>query len=147
MPALRNWCAGRVVSNRPIARLSFNWEAIIGMNQVEQEVSAPIRLTEQAAREIQKIIATKELPEGYALRVGVKGGGCSGMSYILGFDKKRDHDVTFEVEGITVYMDKRHGLYLMDTTIGYHDGLQARGFVFENPNATSTCGCGSSFAA
>ncbi|HUF09715.1 MAG TPA: iron-sulfur cluster assembly accessory protein [Rhodothermales bacterium] len=117
------------------------------MNQVENEVTTPIRLTEQAAREIQKIIATKELPEGYALRVGVKGGGCSGMSYILGFDKKREHDVAFEIEGITVYMDKRHGLYLMDTTIGYHDGLEARGFVFENPNATSTCGCGSSFAA
>lgn len=117
------------------------------MNQVETEVTTPIRLTEQAVREIRKIIATKELPEGYALRVGVKGGGCSGMSYILGFDKQREHDVTFEVEGITVYMDKRHGLYLMDTTIGYHDGLQARGFVFENPNATSTCGCGSSFAA
>ena len=117
------------------------------MNQVENEVTAPIRLSEQAAREIQKIIATKELPEGYALRVGVKGGGCSGMSYILGFDRKREYDVTFEVEGITVYMDKRHGLYLMDTTIGYHDGLHARGFVFENPNATSTCGCGSSFAA
>ena len=117
------------------------------LDQVETEVTAPIRLTEQAAREIKKIIATKELPEGYALRVGVKGGGCSGMSYILGFDKQREHDVTFEVEGITVYMDKRHGLYLMDTTVGYHDGLQARGFVFENPNATSTCGCGSSFAA
>ena len=117
------------------------------MNQVENEVTAPVKLTDQAASEIRKILAAKELPDGYALRVGVKGGGCSGMSYILGFDKKRDHDVTFEVEGITVYMDKRHGLYLMDTTIGYHDGLQARGFVFENPNATSTCGCGSSFAA
>lgn len=117
------------------------------MSQVENVVAAPIKLTEQAAGEIRKIIATKELPEGYALRVGVKGGGCSGMSYILGFDKKREHDITFDIEGITVYMDKRHGLYLMDTTIGYHDGLQARGFVFENPNATSTCGCGSSFAA
>lgn len=117
------------------------------MNQVLEEVKTPIRLTEQAAQEIRKIIATKELPDGYALRVGVRGGGCSGMSYILGFDRQREHDMTFEIEGITVYMDKRHGLYLMDTTIGYHDGLQARGFVFDNPNATSTCGCGSSFAA
>ena len=110
-------------------------------------VVAPISLTEQAATEIRKIVTSKELPEGYGLRVGVKGGGCSGMSYILGFDKKRDLDIEFEVEGIVVFMDKRQGLYLMDTKIGYHDGLKARGFVFDNPNATSTCGCGSSFAA
>lgn len=110
-------------------------------------LTAPISLTKQAATEIRKIVAAKELPEGYGLRVGVRGGGCSGMSYILGFDKKREQDMEFEVEGILVYMDKRHGLYLMDTTIDYHDGLQARGFVFDNPNATATCGCGSSFAA
>jgi iron-sulfur cluster assembly protein len=110
-------------------------------------VVAPISLTEQAATEIRKIVTAKELPEGYGLRVGVKGGGCSGMSYILGFDKKRELDIEFEVEGIVVFMDKRQGLYLMDTTIGYHDGLQARGFVFDNPNASATCGCGSSFAA
>lgn len=109
--------------------------------------ATPIRLTEQAITEIRKIVTAKELPDGYALRVGVKGGGCSGMSYILGFDKMREHDVEFMIDGIVVYMDERHGLYLMDTTIGYHDGLDARGFVFENPNATSTCGCGSSFAA
>ena len=110
-------------------------------------VAAPISLTEQAAIEIRKIVATKELPEGYGLRVGVKGGGCSGMSYILGFDKKREHDIEFEIEDVVVFMDKRHGLYLMNTTIGYHDGLEARGFVFDNPNASATCGCGSSFAA
>ena len=108
---------------------------------------APISITEEAAEEIRKIVASKELPEGYGLRVGVKGGGCSGMSYILGFDKKREHDMEFEVEDIVVFMDKRHGLYLMDITIGYQDGLKARGFVFDNPNATTTCGCGSSFAA
>jgi iron-sulfur cluster assembly protein len=110
-------------------------------------VGAPISLTDQAAEEIRKIVETKDLPEGYGLRVGVRGGGCSGMSYILGFDKKRDQDMEFEVDGIVVYMDKRHGLYLMNTTIDYQDGLQARGFVFNNPNATDTCGCGSSFAA
>lgn len=110
-------------------------------------LKAPIRLTVRAAEEIRRIIATKALPEGFALRVGVRGGGCSGMSYILGFDKLREQDLQFDVEGIAVYMDKRHGLYLMDTTIDYHDGLNARGFTFDNPNATSTCGCGSSFAA
>ena len=108
---------------------------------------APVEMSDRAAEEIQKIMQTKKIPEGYALRIGVRGGGCSGMSYVLGFDKQREHDKQFEVEGIPVYVDKRHGLYLMGTTVDYHDGLNARGFTFDNPNATETCGCGSSFAA
>ncbi|MFC2085981.1 HesB/IscA family protein [Bacteroidota bacterium] len=111
------------------------------------DLNTPISLTERAAEEIQKIVASKDIPEGYGLRVGVKGGGCSGMSYILGFDKKREHDLEFRVQDIVVFVDKRQGLYLMNTVVGYQDGLKARGFVFENPNATTTCGCGSSFAA
>ncbi|MCS4189564.1 iron-sulfur cluster assembly protein [Salinibacter ruber] len=107
----------------------------------------PIQISPDAAREIRKIINKKNIPDGYGLRVGVKGGGCSGMSYVLGFDKEREKDKVFNLDGITVYMDKRHGLYLMGTTINYHDGLDARGFTFENPNATETCGCGASFAA
>ena len=113
---------------------------------------SPVRLTERATAEVRRIIANKQIPAHFGLRVGVKGGGCSGMSYVLGFDKAREHDLTFEIpdadgQPITVFMDKRHGLYLMDTTVDYHDGLDARGFVFENPNATATCGCGSSFSA
>ncbi len=108
---------------------------------------APVHLSARAAEAVRAIMATKDIPEGYGLRVGVKGGGCSGMSYILGFDKKREHDLAFELDGITVYMDRRQGLYLMGTQVDYHDGLDARGFTFDNPNATSTCGCGSSFAA
>lgn len=108
---------------------------------------APVHLSPRAAQEIQKIIQTKGIPEGYGLRVGVRGGGCSGMSYVLGFDKQREHDVQFELDGVLLYIDRRHGLYLMGTTVDYHDGLNARGFTFENPNATQTCGCGSSFAA
>ncbi|MEM0962598.1 MAG: iron-sulfur cluster assembly accessory protein [Bacteroidota bacterium] len=112
----------------------------------------PVSLTDRAASEVRRIVANKQIPAQYGLRVGVKGGGCSGMSYVLGFDKQRDHDLTFQIDAeagdpITVFMDKRHGLYLMGTTVDYHDGLDARGFVFENPNATQTCGCGSSFAA
>ena len=114
--------------------------------QETSEQTAPIELTSRATEEVEKIIDRKDIPEGYGLRVGAKGGGCSGLSYVLGFDKKREHDQEFTVDGITVYMDKRHGLYLMNTTIDYHDGLDARGFTFENPNASSTCGCGSSFA-
>ena len=109
---------------------------------------APVTLTDRAATEVRKIVANKQIPEALGLRVGVKGGGCSGMSYVLGFDKKREHDLEFEVaDGVTAFMDKRHGLYLLGTTVDYHDGLDARGFVFENPNATQTCGCGSSFNA
>ena len=112
----------------------------------------PVQLTDRAATEVRRIVANKQIPDQYGLRVGVKGGGCSGMSYVLGFDKRRDHDLDFAVEAeggdpITVFMDKRHGLYLMGTTVDYHDGLDARGFVFDNPQATQTCGCGSSFAA
>ena len=112
---------------------------------------SPVRLTDRAATEVRRIVANKQIPAQFGLRVGVKGGGCSGMSYVLGFDKHREHDLTFEIDSddgpITVFMDKRQGLYLMGTTVDYHDGLDARGFVFENPNATQTCGCGSSFAS
>lgn len=113
--------------------------------QLSPSIAAPVEITDQALVEIKKILTTKEIPEGYGLRIGVKGGGCSGMSYVLGFDKKRDFDQEFEIEEVPVYMDRRQGLYLLNTRIDYHDGLDARGFVFENPNATSTCGCGSSF--
>lgn len=113
----------------------------------QTQKQAPIQISDRAAEEIKKIMTTKEIPEGFSLRVGVRGGGCSGMSYILGFDRMREHDTSFEIEGITVYMDKRHGLYLMGTVVDYHDGLNARGFTFNNPNAIKTCGCGSSFAA
>jgi len=111
------------------------------------DTDAPLQISPNAAKEIRKIIRKKNIPDGYGLRVGVRGGGCSGMSYVLGFDKRREKDKEFELQGITVFMDKRHGLYLMGTTINYHDGLNARGFTFDNPNATETCGCGASFAA
>ncbi|MCB0720179.1 MAG: iron-sulfur cluster assembly accessory protein [Bacteroidetes bacterium] len=108
-------------------------------------VASPVRLSEKAAEEVKRILKEKNIPEGFGLRIGVKGGGCSGMSYILGFDRLREHDVSFEDDGIPIFIDKRHGLYLMGTTVDYQDGLDARGFTFDNPNATSTCGCGSSF--
>ena len=113
---------------------------------------SPVTLTDRATTEVRRIVANKQIPAQFGLRVGVKGGGCSGMSYVLGFDKQREHDLQFELDAesgdpITLFLDKRHGLYLMGTTVDYHDGLDARGFVFDNPNATTTCGCGSSFAA
>ena len=80
------------------------------------------------------------------LRVGVKGGGCSGMSYILGFDAKKENDAVYEYQGLTFIMEKAHEMYLLGMQIDWVNGLNNRGFTFKNPNASTTCGCGSSFA-
>ena len=80
------------------------------------------------------------------LRIGVKGGGCTGMTYVLGFDNKEADDETYDIEGIPVIMKNMHGIYIFGMQVDFEDGLNARGFVFKNPNASSTCGCGSSFA-
>ena len=80
------------------------------------------------------------------LRVGVKGGGCSGMTYVLGFDKKEDKDETFEIDGIKFLINPAHGIYLTGMEIHFEGGLNSRGFTFNNPNASKTCGCGTSFA-
>ena len=108
---------------------------------------APISITERALAEVKTIMKDKNVPEGYGLRIGVQGGGCSGMSYLLGFDKPKDADETFELEGVTLIMDKKHGMYVMGMEVDFQDGLNARGFTFNNPQAKSTCGCGSSFSA
>ena len=84
--------------------------------------------------------------QGQYLRIGVKGGGCSGMSYLLGFDAMEEDDELHDIEGIAVLVKKPHGIYLFAMQVDYQNGLNARGFVFNNPNASSTCGCGSSFA-
>jgi iron-sulfur cluster assembly protein len=80
------------------------------------------------------------------LRIGVKGGGCSGMSYVLGFDSRNDSDIIYEFDGLPFLMEKSHELYLYGMQVDYQEGLNNRGFTFTNPNASSTCGCGSSFA-
>jgi iron-sulfur cluster assembly protein len=116
-------------------------------NQViETVVEAPIKITESALKEIKNIIVQKNVPEGYGLRVGVQGGGCSGLSYQLGFDKAREHDNQYTIDEVLIVIDKRHLLYLAGMEIDFQDGLNARGFTFNNPNAKSTCGCGSSFS-
>lgn len=106
----------------------------------------PVSFTEGAKKELRKLREQQELGEDFGVRVGVEGGGCSGMNYVLGFDQKKDGDQEFEVEGIKVFMHKAHGLYLAGMEIEFQDGLNARGFTFNNPNAKSTCGCGTSFA-
>ncbi len=108
-----------------------------------------INLSETAAREVKNIIQQQELDnEKVRLRVGVKGGGCSGFSYLLDLTEQfQDEDEVFEQHEIKVVCDPKSYLYLNGTTIDFKDEVMGRGFVFSNPNATSTCGCGSSFNA
>lgn len=107
---------------------------------------APIKFTAGAVKELKRLMEEDNFDRTQFLRIGVKGGGCSGLSYILGFDAKMDGDDTFDIEGIPVIMKKAHGLYLMGIEIDFQHGLNARGFTFNNPNASSSCGCGTSFA-
>jgi len=108
-----------------------------------------IELSETAAREIKTIIQQQELDAAKVrLRVGVKGGGCSGFSYVLDLtEQDRDTDEKFDRHGITVVCDPKSYLYLNGVTIDFKDEVMGRGFVFNNPNASSSCGCGSSFSA
>ena len=106
-----------------------------------------LKLTETAAQEIKKVIAEQKMPANVALRVGVAGGGCSGFEYKLGFDEHVDEqtDTACEMHGVRVVVDRKSLLHLDGTEIDYHNGIDKRGFVFSNPNATKSCGCGSSF--
>ena len=104
-----------------------------------------ISLTPQAVSEVRRMIE-KEKKEGVGLRLGVKGGGCSGLSYNLNFDQKREGDNEFDFEGLKVYVDPKSYLYLNGTTLDYVDSLQEKGFRFINPNASKSCGCGESFS-
>jgi iron-sulfur cluster assembly protein len=106
-------------------------------------------LSELAAREVQRIIQEQELdPSTVHLRVGVKGGGCSGFSYVLDLtDNAMPTDEIFEQHGVRIICDPKSLLYLEGVTVDFRDEIMGRGFVFNNPNATSTCGCGSSFQA
>ncbi len=107
-----------------------------------------IALTETAAKEIKNIIKDQGLSEQAALRVGVKGGGCSGFSYVLDLtEDASETDEVMESHGIKVLADRKSYLYLNGTEIDFKDEVMGRGFVFKNPNATHTCGCGSSFSA
>ena len=107
-----------------------------------------IKVTEQAKQEVSKLMVA----DGYDsktdfIRVGVKSGGCSGVSYDLKFDKKASQtDKVFQDNGIKIIVDDKSFLYLIGTTLEFSGGLNGKGFVFNNPNANRTCGCGESFS-
>lgn len=106
----------------------------------------PVTLTPSAIDEIRRLMSAEGFNKDQSLRIGVKGGGCSGMTYVLGFDSKTEKDESFDIDGIPVIMEKAHGIYLMGMEVDWQGGLNSRGFTFNNPNASKTCGCGTSFA-
>ena len=106
-----------------------------------------IAITERAKKEVLRIIKEQNLPSQTALRVGVKGGGCSGFSYTLGFDDQvSETDQVEETDGVRIVCDPKSFLYLSGTEVDFEDNLMGRGFKFGNPNAAKSCGCGESFA-
>lgn len=107
----------------------------------------PVTFTESAMSELHRLQLSLELSEESFLRIGVKGGGCSGMSYLLAFDKKESGDNEYDIEGIKVVMNKAHVMYVLGMQVDWETGLNNRGFSFNNPSASSTCGCGQSFSA
>lgn len=107
-------------------------------------------VTEKAVKEVKKVMEEQGLStEGDVLRVGVAGGGCSGFSYSLTFEKQSEvdllNDLTYCFDGLVTVVNRKADVYLDGTTVDFHDGLDKRGFTFKNPKAVRTCGCGSSF--
>jgi iron-sulfur cluster assembly protein len=112
----------------------------------ETNIKSEITITEKAKNEILRIMQSNNISENYGLRVGVKGGGCSGLTYTLNFDENyKDGDTIIESENVKLFVDGKSLFYLMGTQLDFSDGLNGKGFLFNNPNATKTCGCGESF--
>ena len=110
------------------------------------ETRNAIGLTAKAAEHVGRIRQENNIPGNHSLRISVKGGGCSGLSYVLGFDEKPgEKDEVLHSEGVTVFIDQKSLFYLSGTVLDFSDGLNGKGFVFNNPQATRTCGCGQSF--
>jgi len=115
------------------------------MEQTPQVNSHLVNLTDAAKTQILSLLSTDESAT-LGLRLGIKGGGCSGLSYVLDFTEKREGDTVMEFEGFQVYLDRKSTIYLSGITLDHQSGLEGKGFVFQNPAATNTCGCGESFS-
>jgi iron-sulfur cluster assembly protein len=97
----------------------------------------PVSISGRAAEEIRKIMQTKNIPAGYGLRVGVRGGGCGGVSLMIGFDKQKDTDLAYTIDDIPVYIDKKHTMYIIGKQVDFYEGDDARGFMFVDPSNPS----------
>jgi len=117
----------------------------MSMEQTPQVNSHLVNLTDAAKTQILSLLSTDESAT-LGLRLGIKGGGCSGLSYVLDFTEKREGDTVMEFEGFQVYLDRKSTIYLSGITLDHQSGLEGKGFVFQNPAATNTCGCGESFS-
>jgi iron-sulfur cluster assembly protein len=115
------------------------------METSTQQPKGLISATDGALTELKRLME-RESPEIDGVRLGVKGGGCSGLSYVLEFGKQREGDNIVERDGIRFLMDRKSAIYLKGIVLDYKEGLNGKGFVFSNPNASSTCGCGESFS-
>ena len=112
----------------------------------EVQTRNDITVSSKAIKEIRKIMEENNFTPDVGLRIGVKGGGCSGLTYSMGFDpESREGDTIIEQDDIKLYVDGKSLFYLMGTELDFSDGLNGKGFVFNNPNAIKTCGCGESF--
>jgi iron-sulfur cluster assembly protein len=106
-----------------------------------------IKVSDNAKKQVEKLKADQEVKAEAFIRVGVKGGGCSGLTYVLDFDTDlKDDDKMFEDKGVKIVVDKKSFLYLVGTELDFSGGLNGKGFAFINPNASRTCGCGESFS-
>lgn len=114
---------------------------------VSTDIDCPVSFTQAALEEIKRIKETDTPPPGQALRIGVKGGGCSGLSYVLAFDDTTEKDSLYQIDGVDIVLDRTHLMYVAGMLVDFGNGLNARGFTFQNPNAKETCGCGTSFSA
>ncbi len=105
-----------------------------------------ITITDKASEQIKAIFAQENDNNGKGLRLAVVGGGCSGLQYKIEFSPKKDKDRIIDLDGIDVLIDPKSSIYLKGIVLDFKDGLNGKGFVFNNPNATNTCGCGESFS-
>ena len=113
---------------------------------MEPVIKNTVNLTESAVKEVKRLMSEPGFDSGKILRIGVKGGGCSGMTYVLDFDTRKDNDAIYEKDGVNFIVDNSQSIYLFGMEVDWQGGLNSRGFTFNNPNASSTCGCGTSFA-
>lgn len=105
-----------------------------------------VTLTPTAQDEVRRLLSQEERPAQVGLRLGIKGGGCSGLSYLIEFTAPREGDTVLSYEGFQVFMDKKSTIYLGGVVLDFEGGLTGHGWVWKNPMATNTCGCGSSFS-
>ncbi len=117
----------------------------MSITNAEPNAKGLVAATESAIRQLKKLMENEQ--EGVTgVRMAVKGGGCSGLSYVLDFDREREGDNVLQQDDITFYMDRKSTIYLKGIQLDFKEGLDGKGFVFQNPNASSTCGCGESFS-